>query len=330
MLTSRTVTFVKISSNSSFMVGLSANIRCVLTLNSKGPLWQRSIFTGLEQQCYVNNCWNTNRICLLEKYMKKINHSLVKEAFFIPIVTSLVLRLLIGCSWKQMPSISQYCTRPTITYLSNSSWLKNPTVWLSRCLSCIYSLVCTIIRRETGQNTTSMSTGESPRHQRVGLAHITVGAVQAGQKSLCSKELHSSETEQKGEQNKEIQEIVRHHKLTRSTNILVTLRDQQGFLVFKVTQTTQLTCSLSYTWKIHLLLQHSEPATPPKTTAQTYFHQFLPKFIVYPKALWSLPHLWHLCPPTARGGCWKPDGSIRWNAEVIKKLGNWLKSTMTD
>lgn len=64
-------------------------------------------------------------VCWKRKHMKKSIIPKEKKHIFIPIVTSLVLRLLIGCSWKQLPSISQYWTRPTITDLSNSSWLKN-------------------------------------------------------------------------------------------------------------------------------------------------------------------------------------------------------------
>lgn len=228
-----------------------------------------------------------------------------------------------------MPSISQYCTRPTITYLSNSSWLKNP-VWLSRCLGCIYSLVCTIIRRETGQNTTSMSTAvtQTPNHRF--RPHHHWRCTTRTKKPLCSKELNSSETRQKSEQNKETQEIVRQHKLTQSTNLPVILRDQQGFLgFFSSTQTIQLPCSLLYTWKICLLLQYSEP-TVSTDNCTNLFSQYLPKFTVYPKALWSPPHLRHLCLPTARGMMLKAQGSIRWNAEGIKKVGNWLKSTTTD
>lgn len=78
---------------------------------SKEWLWQQSTVTGSQQQCYANSCWNTNRTCLLEKHMKKINHSLVKTTIFIPIVTSLVLWLLIEYRVENTSCIFQYCSR---------------------------------------------------------------------------------------------------------------------------------------------------------------------------------------------------------------------------
>lgn len=107
---------------------------------------------------------------------EKINHSLA--TFFIPIVTSLVLQLLIGRSWKPMPNISQYCSKPTITYTSNSSCLNKQSesvdigvlfaVWFVKSLGKVTGLKTFIV--------------ESLRHQTLGLGHITIGMVPAGRR----------------------------------------------------------------------------------------------------------------------------------------------------
>jgi len=170
-----------------------------------------------------------------------------------------------------MPSISQHCTRPTITCLSNSSWLKTQQM-----LSRLCSSLCTTMRRETGPNTANTSTAATKAPNRGLGARRHRGCATRMEPPLLQRATFQwNWTKKWPEQNCKATQANSVHKLPDC------IERPTRSLGFWTSQTVQLTQFASHL-KNSLVAAIRRPNSL-QTTVPAYFPQYLPKFMACPK-----------------------------------------------